>query len=177
MSTVSTRQVAVGVFTEPTQAQQAIAELKRNGFTDNEIGVMSRHDETQIRGETTVDDGGTKAEEGAMAGLAAGAGVGALWGLGILAGVIPGIGPAIAGGTLGVLLSSAAAGAATAGLAGALIGMGIPDEEAGYYEDEFKSGRTVVTVRGARHAEASAILNRFGGYDYSSPRGTPANPR
>ena len=112
-----------------------------------------------------------------VAGLAAGAGVGALWGLGILAGVIPGIGPAIAGGTLGVLLSSAAAGAATAGLAGALIGLGIPDEDASFYEGEFKAGRSIVTVKSPRHTEACAILNRFGGYDAQAPRGTPTNPR
>ena len=56
--------------------------------------------------------------------------MGALWGLGILAGIVPAIGPAIAGGTLAAILSSAAAGAATAGVAGALIGLGIPEDEA-----------------------------------------------
>ena len=176
MATVRTRDVAVGVFSDRTQAQQAVAELKRNGFTENEIGVTSRHEEGTVAGDSESGTG-TKADEGALAGLATGAGVGALWGLGILAGVIPGIGPAIAGGTLGVLLSSAAAGAATAGLAGALIGLGIPEEDASFYQDEFKAGRSIVTVKGARHAEASAILNRFGGYDAQAPRGTPMNPR
>ena len=175
MSTVRTRDVAVGVFSDRAQAQQAVAELKRNGFTENEIGVTSRHEEGTVAGDSEA--GGTKADEGAVAGLAAGAGVGALWGLGILAGVIPGIGPAIAGGTLGVLLSSAAAGAATAGLAGALIGLGIPEEDATFYQDEFKAGRSIVTVKGSRSVEAAAILNRFGGYDATAPRGTPGNPR
>lgn len=176
MSTVRTRDVAVGVFSDPTQAQQAVADLKRSGFTENEIGVTSRHDTGTLAGDAEAGTG-SKADEGAVAGLAAGAGVGALWGLGILAGVVPGIGPAIAGGTLGVLLSSAAAGAATAGLAGALIGLGIPDEDATFYEDEFKAGRSIVTVKSPRHTEACAILNRHGGYDATAPRGTPTNPR
>jgi hypothetical protein len=77
--------------------------------------------------------------------------------------------PAIAGGTLAALLSSAAAGAATAGLAGTLIGLGIPEDEAKYYDEEFRAGRVVVTVdaRG-RLDEAQAILVRNGGYDMRS---------
>src|SRR5688572_24705946 len=119
MSTVQTRQVAVGVFSDRAQAQQAVNELKRNGFTDQEVGVASRHSDLHLNASDDADE--SMAVEGAAAGVATGAGIGALWGLGILAGVIPGIGPAIAGGTLGILLSSAAAGAATAGFAGALI--------------------------------------------------------
>ena len=159
----SGRDTLVGVFHEPSQAQQAVQSLKRAGFTDEQIGVMGRHSEIE---QTATDGSETLAEEGAVAGLATGAGVGALWGLGIMAGVLPGIGPAIAGGTLGVLLSSAAAGAAAAGLAGALVGMGIPEEDAQFYEGEYKSGRTLVTVRThGRHADAVAILSKFGAYD------------
>lgn len=163
---MSGRDTLVGVFHEASQAQQAVQALKRAGFKDEQIGVLGRHKEAM--GETS-DSGDTLAEEGAFAGLAAGAGVGALWGLGILSGVLPGIGPAIAGGTLGVILSSAAAGAATAGLAGALVGMGIPEEDAAFYEGEFKSGRSIVTVRThGRHADAVAILSKFGAYDVTS---------
>jgi uncharacterized protein (TIGR02271 family) len=82
---------------------------------------------------------------------------------------LPAIGPAIAGGTLAAILSSAAAGAAAAGLAGTLSGMGIPKDEAEFYESEFKAGRTIVTVNaGSRSAEALAILRQFGGYERST---------
>jgi rhodanese-related sulfurtransferase len=158
------RDTIVGVFHDATQAQQAIQALKRAGFSDEQIGVMGRHHDEEMHGKN--EEGESFAEEGAMTGLATGAGLGALWGLGIMAGVLPGIGPAIAGGTLGVLLSSAAAGAAAAGIAGALIGLGIPEEEADFYEGEFKSGRTLVTVKtGGRHADAVAILTKHGAYD------------
>jgi uncharacterized protein (TIGR02271 family) len=162
------RDILVGVFDDRTRAQQAVNELKRAGFTDEQIGVIARNESSS--GTATDDDSSeTYAEEGAVAGLATGAGIGALWGLGILAGAIPGIGPAIAGGTLGIMLSSAAAGAAAAGVAGALIGLGIPEDEAEHYESEFRAGRTIVTVKGSgRHSEAMGILRRFGAHDIES---------
>jgi hypothetical protein len=161
------RDTLVGVFHDTTQAQEAVQALKRAGFTDEQIGVMSRHHESATQ--KGHHSGDSMAEEGAITGLATGAGIGALWGLGIMAGVLPGIGPAIAGGTLGVILSSAAAGATAAGLTGALVGMGIPQEEADFYEGEFKSGRTLVTVRThGRHADAVAILSKHGAYDVDS---------
>ena len=49
-----------------------------------------------------------------------------------MAGVILVIGPIMALGTLGTILTNAAGGAAIAGLTGALIGWGIPEEDAKY---------------------------------------------
>lgn len=164
MATTSGNDTIVGVFHNQEDARRAIASLKEQGYTENEIGVISQH------GEVEVSEGtGTAAGEGALAGAAAGAGVGALWGLGILSNVLPGIGPAIFGGTLGILLSSAAAGAAAAGIGGALMGMGFSDEDARYYEDEVKSGRTIVTVRGgANRARAQNVFDQYGGYNRAS---------
>jgi uncharacterized protein (TIGR02271 family) len=160
------RSTVVGVFEDRRDADQAIAELKRAGFRDDQIGVAMRHTEGST-GAAKTDD--TYAEEGAATGLLAGLGLGALAGLGVLAGVIPVVGPAIVGGTLGVLLSNAAAGAAVAGLAGALIGYGIPEEEAKYYHSEFEAGRTIVTVQAdGRYDEAYNILRRHRAYDMST---------
>lgn len=161
MATQTRTDTVVGVFETSTAAQRAVNELRQAGFTDSQIGVVSHSKDGNA-----VNDGDSKAAEGAATGLAAGAGVGALWGLAILSGLLPGIGPAIAGGTMGVLLSSAAAGAAAAGIGGALIGMGIPDDDAKYYDSEFRAGRTIVTVHGgANAARAEAILNSAGGYN------------
>jgi uncharacterized protein (TIGR02271 family) len=167
MNARSGQSTIVGVFNDRAQAQQAINELKRAGFTDDQIGVTTR--EGKIETVTDADSGDTYGAEGAVAGIATGAGMGALWGLGILSGLLPGIGPAIAGGTLAALLSSAAAGAAAAGLAGALIGMGMSKEDAEFYESEFKAGRTIVTLHpGSRATEALAIIRRYGGYERST---------
>jgi len=167
MSTTTTRTGTIaGVFANRTDAQKAVRELIASGFDDSQIGVIS-HDVHEIHTSgLNAAPSGTEAESGAAAGAAVGLGVGALWGLGILAGILPGIGPAIAGGTLGVLLSSAAVGAAAVGLAGTLVGLGIPEDDAVYYEEEFKSGRTLVTVKaGLRADTAWSIMARCGAYE------------
>lgn len=158
----SSNSTVVGIFTNHQTAQKAVADLKAFGFSDAHIGVLGRH--TEDNNGQAVSEPAAKAGAGAATGAAAGAGLGALWGLAILAGVLPGIGTAIAGGTLGVLLSSAAAGAAAIGVAGALAGMGLSQEDATYYESEFKSGRTLVTVKaGAKAAEARRVIAQHGG--------------
>ncbi|MEX2118943.1 MAG: hypothetical protein WD847_04970 [Pirellulales bacterium] len=158
----TTRQTAVGIFTDLRLAQEAIEELHKAGFREDQIGVVSR-DTEGASVQTAVPDEGTKAGEGAVGGMIAGAGVGGLWAIGIAAGLLPAIGPVIAGGVLASILASAAAGAAAGGLIGALIGLGIPEEEARYYAGEFQAGRTIVTVQAAdRFAEATNILKRSG---------------
>lgn len=163
MAVTQERTTAVGVFRRHEQAQRAINELQQMGFGEDHIGVASRSEDTGHQATPESDE--SHAGTGAATGVAAGAGVGALWGIGILAGVLPAIGPVIAGGALAAVLSSAAAGGAVAGIAGALIGLGIPKEEAEYYESEFKEGRTIVSVdAGTRYSEAMDILENHGGY-------------
>jgi uncharacterized protein (TIGR02271 family) len=161
--------VAVGVFEDRAKAQQAIHELKRKGFTDDQIGVAAKHDEDRPHGGS--DETGSKAGTGAGVGAATGLGVGGLWGLGIVAGALPAIGPAIAGGVLASILTSAAAGAAAGGVIGALVGLGIPEDEAEYYHEEFNRGKILVTVRADdMYDEARDILQRNGAYDIHSHR-------
>jgi uncharacterized protein (TIGR02271 family) len=162
-----TSTTVVGVFDDRRHAQEAVRELKSAGFREEQIGVVSRDDRGNAM-DTTAEHG-SKAAEGAAIGAATGAGVGALWAVGIAAGLLPAIGPVIAGGLLASLLASAAGGAAVAGIAGALIGLGVPEEEAEYYEGEFKSGRTIVTVKAEnRIDEAQRIVHAHGGHDMHS---------
>jgi len=161
------RTTVVGVFSDYPSADKAVADLHKAGFREDQIGFVGRHEtaETVVKDKTT-EEGETYAGEGALTGVLAGAGLGALAGLGILAGVIPVVGPAIAAGTLGVILSNVAGGAAVAGVVGALIGAGIPEEEAEYYNKEFEAGRAIVSVTAnGRADEATAILRRHGAYD------------
>ena len=175
MAATRNRSTVVGVFEDRRQADQAVAELKKAGFRDDQIGVAMRQAEATSEATAAGDSGDTYAEEGGVAGILTGLGLGALAGLGVLSGVIPVVGPAIAAGTLGVILSNAAAGAAAAGLTGALIGYGIPEEEAEYYHSEFEAGRAIVTVTvDGRADEATAILRRFGAYDMSTRGATAA---
>src|SRR4051812_48872876 len=133
------RSTVVGVFEDRTQADRAIADLRRAGFRDDQIGVAMRHADDSGVSASTPDE--SDAGSGALTGALTGMGLGALAGLGVLAGVIPVIGPAIAGGTLGVILSNAAAGAGIAGPAGALIRPGLSEEGANYYPGRVDAGR------------------------------------
>jgi len=154
----------VGVFEDRSDAEAAIREMKAYGVYENDIGMVVRHASGREYSDPPASDAGTKAVEGAAVGAAAGAGVGALWALGIAANVLPVIGPVVSGGLLAAILASAAGGAATAGLVGALIGLGIPEEEASFYESELKAGRTIVTVRAPDHSnEIYDIIHRHNG--------------
>jgi len=107
MSTVN-RSIVAGVFTDESQAQQAMADLQNAGFTDDQIRY-------------SVHKGG-------------------------------------------------------AGILDALTGLGLPQDQANYYNSEFMSGRTVVTVNaGDRQQEAYNILMRNGAYDWNSRTGQTAS--
>jgi uncharacterized protein (TIGR02271 family) len=171
--TSSDRVTAVGVFENRAQADRAVDDLRRAGFREDQIGVVTKHPDAANRTGDATAESGTMWEEGTVTGLLAGTGLGALIGLGVLAGVVPVIGPIIAGGALSVVLANAAGGAVIAGIVGALVGLGIPEEEARYYENEVKEGRTVVTVKADnRFTEAMSIMQRHGGYDRSGSSST-----
>jgi uncharacterized protein (TIGR02271 family) len=164
MPTRKKHHTVVGVFERYARAKQAIADLKAAGFEENKIGLVFRDEEGNTIKSGAADD--TYAEEGAVAGAVAGAAGGAAIGAGIIMGVIPVIGPVLALGTIGTILANAAGGAAIIGLAGALIGWGVPEEDASFYEEEVKAGRYLVTVDAdGKEAEARAILQRGGGFD------------
>ena len=92
----------VGVFNGRTEADRAIEELGRAGFSKAQIGLVTRDQEGKT---VKQDDGeGKSSFERAAAGVVAGAGIGGLVGMGVLAGVIPVVGPAIAAGTLATIL-------------------------------------------------------------------------
>ena len=65
-------------------------------------------------------------------------------GIGALA--IPGVGPLIAAGPIMAALGGAAVGAATGGLAGSLIGLGVPEYEAKQYADKIRGGNFLISV-------------------------------
>jgi hypothetical protein len=165
------RSTVVAVFGDRLHADRAVTHLLNAGYRQDQIGVAMRHDEEAAASRTTADseDSHTHAGSGAIAGVLTGLGLGTLAGLGVLAGVVPVVGPAVAAGTLGVMLTNAAAGAGIGGLVGALVGAGVPEHEARYYHGEFEAGRTIVTVNaGPRYGEAKTILRMAGGYDMSS---------
>lgn len=152
----------VGVFEDRDAADRAARDLRAKGFKDDDFGYAWKDDKGVHK------EGDTKAGEMATTGAVTGAALGGLAGA-AAAGLIPGVGPIIAGGILAATLTGAAAGTAAGGLAGALVGMGIPDDEAKYYDEEFRTGRPILTLRESdRRDEASDIVRRGGGWDYDT---------
>jgi hypothetical protein len=153
--------IVVGSFASNQLATDAVAALRQAGFSNADIGLLSRDQgwTEQMKNDLT----GTKLEQGAGLGAAGGAVAGAGLGLAVAAGLLPPLGPTIAGGVLVALLASAGGGAATGAIVGGLVGLGIPDDDAAHYEQEFRAGRTLVTVNaGSRAAEAEKILRDRG---------------
>src|SRR5262249_27384858 len=142
------RSVVVGVFGTREEAERGMAELRTAGFEDSHLTMVMHHDNQGVevtdldRAKAARITGESKAEEGAALGGAVGAVAGGLLGL------IPGIGPVFLWGpTLAATLFGLVGGAATGGIAGALIGSDIPEEAARFYEAELKAGRVLVGVR------------------------------
>ncbi|WP_017812107.1 MULTISPECIES: YsnF/AvaK domain-containing protein [Paenibacillus] len=138
----------VGVFSNESEASNAIQQLKDAGFSTDDISVVSknRKDVKHISEET-----GTKAPEGLATGAATGGVVGGVAGLlaGLGLAAIPVFGPIMAAGPIAVTLAGAAAGAGAGGLVGGLIGLGIPEDEAREYETNVNEGNILVMVDSA----------------------------
>lgn len=80
--------------------------------------------------------------------------------------LLPGIGPIVAGGVLASIFGGGAIGSVAGGFLGAFTGMGVPAEQAHYYEREIKAGRTILTVHTAeRQQEVTDILRQNGAHD------------
>jgi uncharacterized protein (TIGR02271 family) len=145
----------VGLFTDRSNAESAIRELKDAGFTEKQIGVAMRDRDEQ---RNLMEDTGTTTAEGAAVGAVSGGVVGGLIGLlGSL--LIPGVGPIIVGGVLASTLTGAGIGAAAGGIIGALMGIGVPEADAQHFDRGIRSGGVLVTVdAGDRMDQAIAIL-------------------
>lgn len=142
----------MGVFERREAAEKAVEELRREGFTEAEISVVGKRD-----GQAGQEGGGPDLGRG----TAWGAGVGAAAGLLATAGAltIPGIGPLVALGPLATTLG----GAATGGVAGALVDWGIPENRGREVEQRIREGRFVALVEADGRADkAEDVLRRTG---------------
>jgi hypothetical protein len=181
---------AVGVFTNRMETENALLELKSSGFLMEDVSVVGRNAATEddVAGVAIHKSIDNRADEGAATGAIAGGAVGGitglLVGLGTLA--IPGVGPVLLAGaaatTLATALAGTAIGAGGASLLGALIGLGVPDNDAQVYSDLLEQGYYLVVVDGTEHQvrNAGEILTRKGitqwqVYDFSKASGRRAN--
>jgi hypothetical protein len=172
---MQSRDTVVAVFDDRDDAQDAINALRDAGFMADDISILARDRDTAG---TLAEDTGANVAAGAATGAVAGGLLGGVagWLVGIGALAIPGVGPIIAAGPLAAALGGAAIGATGGGIIGALTGVGIPEEEARYYDTEFKRGGIVVTIQArGRYDEARSIMRENGGRDTETSTATYAS--
>lgn len=148
----------MGVFERREQAEKAVSALREQGFSEAEVSVVGRKDGQAGNGGRGAD--GPNLGRGTTWGAGVGAATGILATAGALA--IPGIGPLVALGPLGAALG----GAATGGVAGALVDWGIPETRGRKVEEDIKQGRFVALVDADGKADrAVEVLKNNGAKD------------
>jgi len=140
----------VGTFKGHSEAELALDELYQAGFGSKDLGFAIRGGDA-VAGGAITDAALTKDGVGAGKGMVAGGVAGSVLGAAAML-VIPGVGPLLAMGLLASVLGFGAAGAATGGILGAMMGLGISEEEARVYEKELNAGRAIITVHAGQRA-------------------------
>jgi hypothetical protein len=170
---------AIGIYPTATQAEVGVDMLITKGFKSAGISVLLPErpntqpdtQSTKLAAQPTPQT--TKTGSASAVGATAG---GALFGaLALLAGAgalaIPGVGPFIAAGPLVAGLAGLGVGGAVGGLGGALVGMGLPEDEATRYLSEIGTGHTLLVVHCDTPTEvlkAKDILAASGAADVSA---------
>lgn len=152
----------VGLFDDRVEARDAVEELLDEGFTRDDISVMSKDAKTQKTSETNVnyveEEGQEQVEDmakGAGAGAAIG-GAGALL-LSLAALAVPGIGPVLAAGPLAALIAGAGIGATAGGLISGLTRLGVSEDEAEHYAEGIRRGGTLISVNASNEKADSVV--------------------
>jgi hypothetical protein len=169
----------IGVYHTATQAEVGVDMLITKGFNSSGISVLlperpnNQPVPSAAKSSAAVTPQTTKTGSAAAVGATGG---GALFGaLALLAGAgalaIPGVGPLIAAGPLMAGLAGLGLGGAVGGLAGALVGMGLPEDEAKRYHSQLAVGYTLLVVHADSPEEvatAKQILINSGAADVSA---------
>ena len=157
-----------GLFANPNDARNAIAELRDLGFAGEDVGVvMPSREEAEAAAEGT---GAAPREVGPTAAIGGMLGGFAGWLVGLAALSVPGVGPLLAAGTFGAAMAGAGLGVGLGALAGALADMGVPEEQRAALEREVAAGNTLVSVNAPdRRDEVDALLARHGAVDPATP--------
>lgn len=152
------QKTVIGVFVTRSDAETAVQTLRSQGFTNEEINIVSKHRKND---NVSYDDDIT---DGALTGSTIGGIGGLLIGAGAM--VVPGVGPLLAAGPI----SAAIGGALAGGLAGGLIDWGIPSEASHRYAKEVEQDKILAIIRtdDNRVNEAAKILRQYGAKDVES---------
>jgi hypothetical protein len=147
--------LAIGLLRTQDRLNDVLVRFNAAGFSDAAISVAAADHEP---GADPADEP-PRTSSDKLRDLSIGAASGGVL-LGTLAGAaslaIPGLGVLLVAGPLAAVLGDAIAAGAVGAVAGALIGMRIPDHQAKQYEEDLHHGATLVSV----HAQSEEDLDR-----------------
>lgn len=154
----------VGIFDNHSSAEKAARQLDSNGLKSSDISILAKESNdseenfTKDSSSTMRTNPNDNVSDGVMTGTVLGGLAGLLIGVGSV--VIPGLGVIAAAGPIVGLLS----GAVTGGVVGGLVDLGIPEEESREYENEIKSGKTLLSMKAtdSNIDKISSILKDYG---------------
>lgn len=137
----------VGIFNTLSAAEQAVTQLRSNGFNTEEINIVSK--------DTSATSSTNKGDDTIMDGTMTGGAIGGIGGLLLSAGAltIPGLGSIIAAGPIAATIAGAIGG----GVTGGLIDWGIPSDKSEEYNDQISSGNTLAVIKTPESKVAQAV--------------------
>jgi hypothetical protein len=146
---------------DEAQATTIVSRLGAAGFDDEAISILMKDDRTTRRFGSDYDIAPDEVPE------AAGARVGGA--MDVMGGLAPltldGVGPLVATGPLLIGLGGTTAGPAGGGVAGGLVGLGMPEFEARIYDGKLKTGSILLSVNapnGDRLRRVTALFQQAG---------------
>ncbi|HEX8456635.1 MAG TPA: hypothetical protein VF656_04870 [Pyrinomonadaceae bacterium] len=158
--------MVTGLFRDRDSAERAYGSLSTRGYSKDDVNLLMS-DETRKKHFSSDDAADTDLGSKALEGLGTGAAIGGTTGavLAAIAAigtsvVLPGLGLVVAG-PLAAALAGAGAGGATGGLIGALIGSGIPEDRAKVYDEGVRGGGIVMGVNARSDEDAEYFENEF----------------
>lgn len=173
-------ETVVGLFRTYEEAEVAVDALGEAGFADNlsvlaqeqvvvesldADGLEERVDRAGAETQGLEEEGVNRAGAGALGGAVVGGLAGLLIGVGAL--ILPGLGTVLAAGSIAGAITATAAGAAAGGFLGALVGFGVPEEDAHAFAEGVKRGGILVVAHATdgRGEIAQTIMNNAGAVD------------
>ena len=168
----STGKTVIGLFERQEGAERAADELMRDGFSQEQIGVVAGFELSRPEEHVTAtEDAEGKVMNAVGKGLAWGGGLGALAG-GVSSLLIPGVGPVVFAGALASTFLGAGLGASVGGVMAGLMKAGVDESDARLFGEALRHGGVVLTVHTdeGRAREAVEILNRNGALDMDEHR-------
>lgn len=158
---------AIGIFSNRQDAEQALAELKNQGFPMHKLSMITKpsDDDKSLDSQNVTQHSMTRAEGAKTGAITGGIGVGSLTLImGLASLLIPGIGQALAVESLVTTFLGSGIAATAGGLYGAIQGWLVPEEQARIYSDRFKAEDYLIVMEAVESEIliAEPVLKRWG---------------